>query len=444
MKLEEADGGPPAEAHVEYPSPRQGWAMVAMLFAIYIVSQLDRSIFNLLGEHIRRDIGLSDLQLSYLLGTAFALAYAVGGVPFGWAIDRYSRRRTIWAAVSLWSIGTMSCGLSRGFAQMFAARALIGGGESAMVPANQSVLSDMFPPERLAFPFSIYSIGFAIGMGVSLVIGGLLTVLLPPDGHYTLPLVGQVKGWQAIFVVVGAPGLLAALAIFLLCEPPRHRSAESADTPGFGQYWRHVRRNPRFFFNLHCAGILATLVIQSLFAWTAIFYQRIHGWPIGQVGTWLGVMMVLGPSIGLPLHGLIAGRLLRGGRRDGNLRYIAWTFLIAVPPLVLGYLATDPWAGLLLIGLGQAAMISFIPLMPAGLMAMVPREMRGKGAAVLQLITSGAGWVFGPTIIALISNLLGGPERLGMALALCVGVGLPLSALFYAFTLKPLREGMRS
>ena len=176
MKIEEAGGTPPVQVGIEWPAPRQGWSMVAILFLIYIVSQLDRSIFTLLGDHIRRDLGLSDLQLSYLLGTAFALAYALGGIPFGWAIDRYSRRTVIWGAVSLWSIGTISCGLSRGFTQMFAARALIGGGESVMVPANQSVLSDMFPPERLAFPLAIYSIAFAIGMGVSLVIGGLLLV----------------------------------------------------------------------------------------------------------------------------------------------------------------------------------------------------------------------------------------------------------------------------
>ena len=94
-------------------------------------------------------------------------------------------------------------------------------------------------------------------------------------------------------------------------------------------------------------------------------------------------------------------------------------------------------------GLGQAAMISFIPLMPAGLMAMVPSDMRGKGAAMLQFVTSGAGWVLGPTIIAAVSGLLGGPAYLGVALALCVGLGLPVAILFYSFALKPLREGPR-
>ncbi|RYD82532.1 MAG: MFS transporter, partial [Sphingomonadales bacterium] len=316
-----------------YPPARQGWAMVAILLLIYIVSQLDRMTFSLLGEHIRRDLGLSDLQLSYLLGSAFALAYALGGIPFGWAIDRYSRRKVIWAAVSLWSIGTVACGLARGFGQMFGARAVIGAGESVMVPANQSVLSDMFPPEKLPFALSIYSIGFAVGMGISLAIGGLLTQIIPPDSLHALPFVGQLKGWQLIFLLIGFPGLLVALLIFVLREPPRHRSADAAPIPGFGDYGRHVRRNMRFFVPLHLAGIMATLVIQSLFAWTSIFYQRIHGWPIEQVGYWQGIMMVVGPAIGLPLHGLVAGRLLRSGRRDGQLRYVAWTFAVALPPL---------------------------------------------------------------------------------------------------------------
>lgn len=424
----------------EWPPARQGWAMVVTLFLIYIYSLLDRNIFNLLGEHIRADLGLSDLQLSYLFGPAFALAYAVGGMPFGWALDRLSRRRVIWGAVSLWSIGAVGCGLSRGFGQTFSARMLIGGGESAMVPANQSVLADMFPPERLALPFAVYSIGISAGLGISLAIGGLLTHLIRPGALYQLPLLGPVRGWQAVFLLIGFPGLLIASAIFLLREPPRHRRTSVAQTPGFLQYWRYAGRNARFFVNLHLAGIMATLVIQSLFAWTPIFYMRQHHWAVDQVGFWQGVMMLLGPTLGLPLHGLIAGRMLRAGVRDANLRHVVWALLAAIPPLVLGFTIADPWTGLVLIGLGQAALIAFIPLMPAAIMSMVPGEMRGKAAAFLQLITAGAGMVFGPTIIAATSALLGGPDHLGGALALCAGLGLPVCAGFYWATLKPLRE----
>ncbi len=433
-----------ADPSVAYPPASQGWSMVAILFVIYIVSQLDRNIFNLMGEHIRQDLQLTDIQLSLLFGPAFAIAYAIGGIPLGWALDRFSRRKVIWGAVSLWSIGTVSCGLSRGFSQLFVARTLIGGGESVMVPANQSVLSDMFPPERLAFPIAVYSIGATIGMGVSLGIGGLLTLLIPPSQLFELPLIGATRGWQLIFLLIGFPGLLVALSIFLLREPPRQmRGGAMPQATGFGDYWVHVRRNMRFFANLHAAGIMATLVIQSLFAWTPIFYMRMHGWSVEQTGFWQGVMMVAGPSLGLPLHGLLAGRLVRGGVRDGNIRCIIWAFLAGAPPLIFGYLTANPWLGLVAICLGQAAMIAFIPLMPAGLMSMVPSEMRGKAAAVLQLITAGAGMVLGPTIIAATSGLLGGPQHLGGALALCAAIGLPVGAVFYAATLKPLREGPR-
>jgi MFS family permease len=440
MRIEEAGAAPPVQGDVLWPPARQGWAMVATLFIIYIVSLLDRSVFNLLGEHIKHDLRLTDIELSLLFGPAFALAYAVGGMPLGWALDRYSRRMVIWGAVSLWSIGAVSCGLARGFPQLFAARSLIGVGESAMVPANQSVLSDMFPPERVAFPFAVYSIGATAGMGISLGIGGLLTHFISPAALYQLPLIGSIKGWQAIFILIGLPGPLIATSIFLLREPPRQLTSTVGPT-GFLDYWRHLRRNGRFFLALNGAGIMATLVSQSLFAWTPIFFMRMHHWSVAQTGFWLGAMMVAGPSIGLPLHGLLAGRLLRRGMRDGNLRYLVWSFPAAAIPLVLGYLSPTPWAGLALICLGQTVLISFYALMPAGLMSMVPSEMRGKAAALFQLVTAGAGMVVGPTIIAATSGLLGGPEHLGGALALCVAIGLPVGAACYWVALKPLRAG---
>jgi MFS family permease len=306
------------------------------------------------------------------------------------------------------------------------------------------VLADLFPRERLAFPLAVYSVGATVGMGISLAVGGLLSRLISPPTLFQFPLIGEIRGWQVIFILIGVPGLLIALTVFLLPEPPRQLSNGVApQATGFRDYANLVRRNARFFLNLHLAGIMATLVVQSLFAWTPIFYIRIHHWPVEQVGFWQGVMMVAGPSIGLPLHGLIASRLLRSGMRDGNLRYLVGALLAAGPPLVAGYLTVSPWLGLMLICLGQAVLIAFAPLMPAGLMEMVPSEMRGKAAAFLQLITAGAGMALGPTIIAKTSDLLGGQEHLGSALALCSGVGLPLGAALYWATLKPLRDGVR-
>lgn len=413
--------------------------MVAILFLLYIVSMLDRNIFNLLGEHVRQDMGLSDMQLSLLYGPAFAVTYAVSGLPLGWALDRFSRRKVVWGAVSLWSLGTMFCGLARGFPQLFGARSLVGAGEAVMVPANQTILADMFPPDRLAFPLSIYSIGAMMGMGLSLALGGLLTRLIDPAGIFPVPILGDVAGWQLIFLVVGAPGLLIAMLIFLVREPPRHRT-NGKDTPptGYADYLAFARQNWRFMIGLHVGGILATLVMNSILAWTPAHFIRVFGWPVEQVGLWLGVAMIAGPCIGMPIHGLVVNRLLQRGIMDGQIRYLIGALLLTIPFIVIAFTTVNPVLGLVMLAIGMGFLNAFGVLMPTALMLVVPGELRGKAAAVVLLVTAAAGIGLGPTVTATISKILG-EDQIGLSLAIVTIVGLPAAALAYSFTMKKLR-----
>ena len=114
----------------------------------YIFSFVDRQILALMIEPIKRDLGLSDTQFSLLHGLAFSLFYAFG-IPIALLADRYSRPRIIAIGVAFWSLATAVCGLSRNFAQMFLARIGVGVGEAALSPATYSMLSDMFPRDRL-------------------------------------------------------------------------------------------------------------------------------------------------------------------------------------------------------------------------------------------------------------------------------------------------------
>ena len=129
---------------------RQANFALAVFLAAYILSFVDRQILGLMVDPIRRDLGLSDLQIGLLQGVAFALLYATLGVPFGMSVDRWSRRNLIIGGVITWSIATALCGLAGSFATLFAARVLVGVGEATLSPAVHSYLSDAYPPHRLA------------------------------------------------------------------------------------------------------------------------------------------------------------------------------------------------------------------------------------------------------------------------------------------------------
>src|SRR5260370_6286766 len=131
-----------------YPSRPYAWTVVAILIATAVLSYTDRQVLSLLVDPIRADLGISDTQISLLLGTAFAVVYGVAGLPLGYLADRTSRRNLIFCGVLVWSIGTLACGLSQSFGQLFAGRLVVGLGEAGLSAAVCSEISNHFPPAR--------------------------------------------------------------------------------------------------------------------------------------------------------------------------------------------------------------------------------------------------------------------------------------------------------
>src|SRR5687767_7954261 len=128
-----------------WPKPKAAWGMVALLTAAYLVSYIDRTILGLLVQPIKADLQLTDEQIGWVLGPAFAIFYATIGVPLGWLVDRRSRTRLIAWGIALWSAATAFSGLVRGFPQLFLARMTVGVGEAVLSPAAFSIIGDSFP-----------------------------------------------------------------------------------------------------------------------------------------------------------------------------------------------------------------------------------------------------------------------------------------------------------
>ena len=198
--------------------------VLGVLVIVYIFNFLDRQIISILAEEIRADLGLSDAEIGFLYGTAFAVFYAIFGIPLGRLADGWDRRRLISWGLAFWSAMTALSGLSQRFAHLAGARIGVGVGEASATPAAFSMLSDYFPPERRATVLALYSSGIYIGAGIGLFLGGWVVELWGsayPDP--TLAPLG-LKGWQAAYLVVGTPGLLMALWVRSLREPVRGQS----------------------------------------------------------------------------------------------------------------------------------------------------------------------------------------------------------------------------
>ncbi len=203
---------------------RYAWYVAAVLTLVYAFNFVDRQILSILNEDIKADLGLSDAYMGFLYGTAFAVFYAIFGIPLARLADMWVRKSLISVGLFSWSLMTALSGLSRSFGTLATFRIGVGIGESSASPAAFSILGDYFPPRLRATAVALYSSGVYLGAGAALFIGGLIVdnwnrafpdPSLAPFG---------LKGWQAAYFTVGLPGLLMALWVWTLREPRRGMS----------------------------------------------------------------------------------------------------------------------------------------------------------------------------------------------------------------------------
>ncbi len=233
-------GGPGPETPPDTASP-YAWYLLSVLVVVYMLNFIDRQIVSILVLDIKADLGLSDADMGFLGGAAFAVFYALFGIPLGRLADNWSRVRLLSCGLALWSAMTALSGFAKNGVQLGLARMGVGIGEATASPSAYSLLSDYFPKRQRATALAIYSSGLYIGGGVSLLIGdyvrGAWNAAYPGGGPLGL------VGWQAAFLVVGLPGLLVALWVATLREPKRGvmdgRVATMSPTP-FADFFREL------------------------------------------------------------------------------------------------------------------------------------------------------------------------------------------------------------
>ena len=232
------------------------WYALAVFVLVYALNFIDRQVLSILAESVKKDLDLDDAQLGFLYGTAFAVFYALFGIPLGRLADSWYRGRLMAIGLALWSTMTAASGLATGFAGLAVARIGVGIGEASASPAAYSMISDYFPKEKRATALSIYSSGLYIGGGLSLPIGGF--VLSEWAERYPVASAAPfgLAPWQAAFMAVGLPGILVAFWVWTLKEPLRGESD--------GQPSPVVRPNAWREFGKELGAILPPLTLLSV------------------------------------------------------------------------------------------------------------------------------------------------------------------------------------
>ncbi len=285
-----------AEEGSQEPPLIREWYLVFVLMLAFVVSFVDRQVITLLVQPIRRDLGISDTEISLLMGLAFAVFYVAMGVPIARLSDSRSRKTIIAVGIFLWSLATAACGLARNFTQLFLARVGVGVGEATLTPAAYSMIADSFPAHRLGRAIAVYSTGVFVGAGLAGVLGGWAVQTISQAGTLVLPIIGEVFPWQMTFFVVGLPGLLLVALIMLTVREPVRKNlmgAQTGQSVPIGDVVRFMWTNRGTFGAIFIGYAFGGIAFYGFMSWIPEFIRRTHGWEIGDAGMLFGSLLAI-------------------------------------------------------------------------------------------------------------------------------------------------------
>ncbi|WP_202385625.1 spinster family MFS transporter [Altericroceibacterium endophyticum] len=418
---------------------------------------VDRQILAFLIEPIQRDFNVSDTGMSLIYGFSFTLFYVAAGIPLAWLADRSNRRNIAAGSILFWSLATSACGLASSYVGLFVARIGVGAGESGLGPASYSLLSDYFPREKLATALGLYQAGIYVGGAIALIFGGLFAATIAPGDHMNLPLIGPTAGWQLIFLLLGIPGILLSLIVWLAVREPLRKTPPpqirapiqgqediNAGAPAKGESFydafRQLNAHRRFYLGLIGGFTLLIFVGSGTAAWIPAFLAREYGMSLADIGRYYGIIMLICGLSGCLVGGMLASAMRKGQLRHGNLvaPLIGSSCLI---PCTIAF-PLMPTASLALAVIGAMNFFGGFNLGGglASLLEMTPPRLRAQISMTYVIAVNVLGGTLGPLAIALMTDyVFQDPADLGQAIAIICAIASPLAVIAIVSALRPMK-----
>jgi predicted MFS family arabinose efflux permease len=380
----------------DVPAPSAGARItLAMLCFVYVLNFLDRQLVSILAKPIQDGLQITDGQLGRLTGFYFALFYCFIAIPIGWLADRTSRVRVLSVACALWSGATAACGMVGSYGQLVVARMLVGVGEAGGVPPSYAIISDSFPRERRTTAMAIFNLGPPIGSALGVAFGASLAAAF---------------SWRIPFYVIGAIGVVTALAVYLIVREPNRGQADAAEPAqrtqperaGFATTIAQFFGNPILLMASLASGA-GNFITYGLLNFTTLFLMREKGMALGEVALWYALVVGIGMSAGIYASGRVVDRFSR--RDKAAYATIPAVSLVLALPFFLGFVWTPSWPLALAFLCGPMFLNSFfLSATVTFVQGEVPPERRVISGALLLLVMNFIGLGLGPTYVGMASD----------------------------------------
>ncbi len=362
---------------------------LSLLLAVNLLNYIDRQVLYAVFPLIKSDLQLSDTALGFL-GSAFMFCYMLSAPLFGWLGDRGNRTGLAAGGLAVWSLATVGAGLASGYRTLLAARTAVGIGEASFGTVSPGLVADFFPSERRGRVLSLFYLAIPVGSALGYLLGGLL---------------GQRFGWQSAFLIVGLPGLLLTIPLWLLREPDRIAPAGQLVSTGRVADYISLFRNRSFILNT-LAMTAMTFALGGLAQWLPSFLFRMHGLDVAKANTLFGGITVLAGITGTLAGGWLGDRFQKR-RADGYLLVSGWGFVIGTP--FAAYALLTPSLPLCLVAMFCAEFFLFLNTGPLNtvIINVTQSSIRAMAFAVNIFFIHALGDAVSPTIIGWLSDIWG-------------------------------------
>ena len=402
---EAVDGGKGPLSYPGHGAASYRAYVLGALLVVYTFNFIDRVVIAIIQEPIKEEFHLTDLQLGLLGGPAFAVLYTFLGIPIARLAEKHNRMTILSICLAIWSGMTALCGFATSYAALLMARIGVSVGEAGCTPPAQSVISDYFPAKSRATAISIYALGVPVGSMLAAIGGGWLA---------------QNFGWRSAFLILGLPGLLLAILVKLTVkEPPRAKSSDVAEAPGFAAAFRELARKPTFWHNA-LGSAIASFVGYGVGQYLNSFLMRTHDLTLLESSRLTGVVLGLAAAFGTFFAGWLADRLVK--RYPNALAWLpALGFVIATPFYIVGYMMPNLWVAIPFLIVGTVTHYFYLGCMYATTQGIVQPRLRATATAVLLFIVNLLGYGLGPPVIGALSDWLATMNlaEVGLSLKAC-------------------------
>jgi len=390
-------------------APRDRWYVLGVMTLVYALNIADRFSISTLIEPIRSELALSDKGIAFLTGSALAFFYVTVGIPVAALADRLNRRNILAVSLFIWSGVTALCGVAQNYLQLLLGRFAVGIGEAGGTPPSTSIVADNFPPAHRPLALTIYALGACIGAWLGSSVAGAAA---------------DAGGWRLAFLVLGVPGVAAALIVWLTVREPRRGQLDSEPhrpKPEPFSPWAIVQQlidtlrvmaAQRASIHLVIGGSVATFWSWGLIWWTIAFLQRSHHLSVGEAGRLLGSMHLVAGTAGTFLAGVL---MALPAARDPRFvtRLLAGVVALTTVPSFFAYETASLRTATAMLWLFVPGVYFYIgPIL--GLLANVlPPAVRATSVAILLFVANLGNLFLAPTLVGTLSDWFAGSFSAG-------------------------------